>query len=288
MKHLPFYFREALANFVRGGMLTATAVLSVCISMLVVGIILILYINLLAVYNELTSDITIEAYLDDDVISDGRVDEIGEHLKSIDGIIGLEYISKERAAEDFVGFFPAEKRAMEEVGDNPLPASFRVKVERRFEDPALIEGLADEILMVEGIEDVDYGREWLVALAQVVKIVRLIGLIIAAVLGIASILVVVTTVGMGVYARRDQISIMKLVGATDAFVRIPFLFEGAAIGLTGAGLALAVLYGGYYALFSTDIGIKFLPWEYILGYAVSGILLGIIGSYIAVMRFLKV
>ena len=112
MKHLPFYFREALANFGRGGMLTAAAVLSVCISMLVVGIIIILYINLLGVYNELTSEITVEAYLDDEVISGGRVDEVGDHLKSTEGIIGIEYITKEKAAEDFVGFFPAEKLAM--------------------------------------------------------------------------------------------------------------------------------------------------------------------------------
>jgi cell division transport system permease protein len=288
MKHLPFYFREALANFTRGGMLTAAAVLSVSISMLVVGIILILYVNLVSIYDELTSEITVEAYLEDEATSDGRIDQIGKHLDSIIGVLGTEYISKEKAAEDFVGFFPAEKRAMEEVGDNPLPASYRMRVEKRFEDPALMEGLAAEISAVDGIEDVDYGREWLEGLAQVVSMVRLVGLIIAGVLGFASILVVVTTVGMGVYTRRDQISIMKLVGATDAFVRVPFLFEGAAIGLVGAVLALAALYGGYYALFSSDIAVTFLRWEYIAVYLASGVLLGIIGSYIAVMRFLKV
>ncbi len=288
MKHLPFYLREALANFIRGGMLTAAGVLSVAISMLVVGIILIVYVNLLDVYNGLTSEITVEAYLEDEAVDGNRVEEIDEHLSNVNGVLETEYISKEKAAEDFIGFFPAEKRAMEEAGDNPLPASFRIKVEKRFEDPALMENLAGEIVAIDGVEDVDYGREWLEGLARVVEIVRLIGLIIAGVLSIASVLVVVTTVGMGVYARRDQISIMKLVGATDSFVRIPFVFEGATIGLVGGCLALGILYGGYYALFSSDIGVIFLPWQYITAFLISGVLLGIIGSYIAVMRFLKV
>ncbi|MCP4230726.1 MAG: ABC transporter permease [bacterium] len=288
MKNLPYYFREALANFLRGGLLTAAAVLSVTISMLVVGTILVLYVNLQEIYNELTAEITLEAYIEDDAVKDGLVDGIGEHLGNLDGVIGLEYISKEDAAEDFAGFFPAERRAMEEVGENPLPASYRLKLERKFEDPAMIEALAEKVIAVDGIEEVDYGREWLTALSKVVKMVRLIGIIIASVLGVASVLVVVSTIGLGVYARREQISIMKLVGATDAFVRIPFLFEGIAIGLVGSGIAVGLLYGGYFGLSISDMDIEFLPWQYIAGYVTSGAILGVIGSYIAVIRYLKV
>jgi len=288
VKNLRFFVREALVGFARGGIMTAAAVLSIAISMLVIGIFALAYVNLKAVYEDLQAQVVIDAYLSDEVVAGDAVSDIEGHIISLEGVAGVEYVSKEDALEEFVGIFPAEKELLDYAGGEPLPASFRVTVDETHREPGSLAALAEDIGAVDGVEDVVWGREWVKNLAGTVRLVRTAGVIIGAILAVAAVLVVISTVGLAVYARREQIGVMKIVGATDAFVNAPFIFEGALLGLVGGGLALGALYGAYAALAGEGAGVAFLPWEYALAFLGVAVILGTVGAFISVKRFLRV
>jgi cell division transport system permease protein len=288
VKNLPFFIREAFAGFARGGIMTVAAVLSVAISMLIIGIFALVYFNLEGIYEDLRSQVVIDAYLTDEAVAGDAVGEIESHLTKLDGVAGVKYISKEAALEEFVGIFPSEKELLDYAGGEPLPASFRVTVDEDHQEPGSLAALADEIAAVDGVEDVSWGREWVQNLASTVRLVRTAGIVIGGILAIAAVLVVMSTVGLAVYARREHIGIMKVVGATDAFVNAPFIFEGALLGFVGGGLALGALWGAQAALAGEGAEISFLPGEYVLAFLGVAVVLGVVGAYISVKRFLRV
>ena len=288
MKNVRFFIREAFGGFARGGIMTAAAVLSIAISMLVIGIFALAYVNLKAVYEDLQAQVVIDAYLSDEAVAADMVSDVEGHLTKFEGVAGVDYISKEEALEEFVGIFPAERELLDYAGGEPLPASFRITVDEAYRDPGSLAALAEKISAVDGVEDVVWGREWVKNLAGTVRLVRTAGIVIGVILAVAAVLVVMSTVGLAVYARREQIGVMKIVGATDAFVNAPFIFEGALLGLVGGGLALGVLYGAHAALAGEGAGVSFLPWEYILAFLGVGVALGVVGAYISVKRFLRV
>ncbi len=204
------------------------------------------------------------------------------------GVARADYVSREKAAEEFVGLFPEDRGLLDAVGENPLPASYRVYLSGEAGTPERTERLAKDISAIDGVDDAVYGQEWLSDLERAARVVGMVGAAVAVLLGAAAVLVVVSTVGLTVYARRETIGIMKVVGATDAFVRAPFVVEGLVIGFMGGLIALGCLYGGVAFLRANDVAISFLPTTHVaagLGLSALG---GALGSSVAVRRFLKV
>lgn len=213
---------------------------------------------------------------------------MGEHLRKLRGVARADYVSREKATEEFVGLFPEDRELLNAAGENPLPASYRVYLSGEAGTPEKIEKLVKDIAAVEGVDDAVYGQEWLSDLERAARVVGMVGAAVAVLLGAAAVLVVVSTVGLAVYARRETIGIMKVVGATDAFVRAPFVVEGFVIGLIGGFIALGALYGGVAFLRANGVAVYFLPTTYVaagLGLSALG---GALGSSVAVRRFLKV
>jgi cell division transport system permease protein len=206
-------------------------------------------------------------------------------LHELPDILGLFRLHE---VEEFVGLFPEDRELLDTLSENPLPASYRVYLSAETETPGNVEKLVREINSVEGVEDAVYGREWLANLEKAARSVGTVGAAVGGVLGAAAILVVISTIGLAVYARRQTIAIMKIVGATDAFVRAPFVVEGFIIGLVGGVLALGALYGGVAFLTTYGVTVRFIPITYVgAGLALSA-LAGAAGSSIAVHRFLRV
>ncbi len=213
---------------------------------------------------------------------------MGEHLRELRGVARADYVSREKAAEEFVGLFPEDRELLNAVGENPLPASYRVYLSAEAATREEIEKLVKDVAAVDGVDDAAYGQEWLSGLERTARVVGMVGVAVAVLLGAAAVLVVVSTVGLAVYARRETIEIMKVVGATDAFVRVPFVVEGFVIGLMGGLIALGALYGGVAFLGAKGVAVYFLPATYVaagLGLSALG---GALGSSVAVRRFLKV
>lgn len=287
MKHFGFFVREGFKNIGRGGILTAAAVLAITFAALIAGIFATAYYNLRTIYEEVKSELYVDVYLKYEV-SERRAAAVGEHLRKLPGVVRADYVSREKAAEEFVGLFPEDSELLTALGENPLPASYRVYLAADANAPEKVEKLVKEMAAVDGVDDAVYAQEWLSNLERAARVVGMAGAAVGVVLGAAAVLVVVSTIGLAVYARREAIAIMKVVGATDGFVRAPFVVEGFIIGVLGGLIALGALYGGVEFLRTYDVMVHFLPKTYVGAGLALGALGGAFGSGVAVRRFLKV
>jgi len=287
LKHFGFFVREGFKNIGRGGILTAAAVLAITFAALIAGIFATAYYNLRTIYEEVKSELYVDVYLKYEV-SERRAAAVGEHLRKLPGVVRADYVSREKAAEEFVGLFPEDSELLTALGENPLPASYRVYLAADANAPEKVEKLVKEMAAVDGVDDAVYAQEWLSNLERAARVVGMAGAAVGVVLGAAAVLVVVSTIGLAVYARREAIAIMKVVGATDGFVRAPFVVEGFIIGVLGGLIALGALYGGVEFLRTYDVMVHFLPKTYVGAGLALGALGGAFGSGVAVRRFLKV
>jgi cell division transport system permease protein len=155
-------------------------------------------------------------------------------------------------------------------------------------DAAGASAVAERIGPLDGVDEVVYGRTWVDRLDRLILALSAVSILIGLVVSLASVFVISNTVKLTVWARRDAVRIMKLVGATDRFVKLPFLIEGTVQGLAGAVLALLILFGLYGYVSPALGGIEFLPRSVAVSVVVLGALLGGIGSQLSLKRFLEV
>ena len=183
------------------------------------------------------------------------------------------------------------------LGENPIPASLQLGIHEAHQTPEALRQLASFLSRLEGVEDVLYGQEWVDRLTAAVRMLRLLGLTVGLALGLASLLIVSNTIRLAVYARAEEIEIMRLVGATKMHIRAPFLLEGMIQGGLGAGLAISLLFGAYRAtlyqlqltpgqIFGMGVG-SFLDPRWAAAMLLAGAGVGAFGSLISVGRFLR-
>ena len=212
-----------------------------------------------------------------------------QKLRSIEGISSTEFITKERAAEIFKQEFG--ENVMEVLGTNPLPAGGVILVARGYRTARRIHRIADAIEALPGVTDVAYRGELVRILERYLQIAVYGGLVIGVVVLLGAIFLVSNTIKLSIYAKRDTIDILYLLGATRKFIRFPFLVEGTLQGVLGSALAMGVVIGlldvvnyilEQFVLYRV-IQPSYLPG----GLAIMGIALGIIGSSRSIRRFLN-
>jgi cell division transport system permease protein len=206
-------------------------------------------------------------------------------------IASREYISKSDALVRFRQTFGELAGAADAAGDNPLPASVEARVRPGPGSTAAVDELGNKLREMGGVSDVRYDRQWLNRVLSAIRIVRGVGWILGAVLTIAAALTVANVVRLALYARRDELEIMQLVGAPQAYIRGPFVMEGVLQGGLGALLALSALAITFFALkgrYLTPLAstlnmtsIHFLPVELSLGLVLGGMLVGCVGGLVA-------
>lgn len=286
MKHLGFFLREACGNIRHGGILTAASLVAMSLASVVTAFVGITYYNLRAIYKEAKAEVYLDVYLKDDVPEE-RAAALGNHIRRLPGVRSLRFISSKEALEEFVGLFPEDKELLAAAGPNPLPASYRVYLTEEANGAAAVNELAKKVAAMDGVEDVVYGSEWLGELERWAQTVAVAGGVVAAILGVAAVSVVMSTVAVTVYARRDVINIMKIIGATDGFVAMPFLVQGFLIGTASGVLALAGSYGVCAALTGWGLDIRTPPPPCAFAAVAGAALLGVVGSAVAVRRVLR-
>ncbi|HHW42722.1 FtsX-like permease family protein [Desulfofundulus thermobenzoicus] len=290
---LVYYFREAFLSLVRNSWLSLAAVGTVTVSLLILGSSLLLVVNTDRLADHLESSLEISAFLQKDLKPD-QVRELNKRINSLPGVAGVEFISKEQALEEMRRDFGPRQSILEGLDkDNPFPDAFRVKT--RAADQVV--GVAREIAALPGVDDVRYGQGVVEKLVAVTRWVRLAGMAAMIMVGAAAVFLISTTIRMSVFARRREIGIMKYLGATNWFVRFPFLLEGMVLGLVGALLAAVLVRTGYFAVVHRLAEtLPFIPLVTdsqvllsLLGGLVGlGLLIGALGSAISIHRFLSV
>lgn len=295
--NITHFIEEALNNIRRNAFVTVITVGTIALSFLILGVFLIIFSNLKDITSSWQEQIQIVAYLKEG-LSSADITSLEEKIRAEREVSSAHFISKDKALSEFKKDLASQTGLLDGLGENPLPAYFEVKIKKAYQDSGAVSSLAERFKKIKGIEDVQYGQEWVENLSSFLDLMVIAGLVVGGLVSLAVILIVSNTVKLTVYARAEDIEIMKLIGATDWFVKIPFLIEGVVIGLVGAFLSIALLFGIYQLLMqrlSLNAGIllgkfsiAFLSWPDIAILLFAGMLLGLFGSFVSVGRFLKV
>jgi cell division transport system permease protein len=288
---IKYFFSETITNLRRNLLMTVAAISTVAISLLLLGGVQILGMTVNKMTDDWEAKVEVSAFFLKDA-TPNEVDALGEELANMPEVQDLTFVSQEEAYEEFKRDWP------DLVGPLPtdaLPASYRVKLY----DADKAEEVAARIVGAPGIDDVDYGGDVIKKLLQVNSLLRTITLVMSVILMIAAAALIANTIRLAIYARRDEIGIMKLVGATNWFIRIPFMLEGLFAALVGAVVSIGIVLGANWLLFSR-VG-KALPFlenvfTFTGGELLSvtvilvgvGALVGLAGSGMALRRFLEV
>lgn len=292
MKRLGYLIHEALTNIRVNQTTTVIAVVTTAFTLSCFGVFLLMYLNLQGLVNSLQEDIKVIVYLQDSLPATG-VGELQHRLKGEPEVAGLVFVSKEQALADFRAQFPSEHLLLQGLGENPLPASFVVTLAPRYRSSDSVKRWTDRLKAVPGVAQVQYSRDWIDNLGTVVGYLRVASVAVGSLLAAASVTIIANTIRLTVYARRQEIEIMRLIGATGAFIKVPYLLEGAALGAVGALLALGLLRAGFEffklrlgapdPFLGLTAGVGFFPLQVSLWLLCAGLLLGSIGSFVSLM-----
>ena len=288
-----FFLREAFKNLRLNLLMSVTAMTTTAICVLILGIGMLVNAHVESIIRQAGQDVTITAYFPDDA-SEEKIEGVRRSVEGYPEVGEITYVSKEAALGRFSEMMADQPDVVEGISSDILPAPLEIQLNDSRDSNAV----ADKLL-AEGFagEDLRYPQQTIDRLNQVTSYVIWALRGATALFFVASVLLIFNTIRLSIFARRKEIEIMKLVGATDDFVRTPFVFEGLAQGLIGAGFA-ALLVVWANALF-VDWAHEVLPFIPISSSAVNtlavllvlisvGVIIGIVGSYLSVRRFLKV
>jgi cell division transport system permease protein len=297
------HLREGGKNVVRNGWMSIASISSIVVSLFILGVFMLLALNVNKLADQLDSQVQIRVYLKLDM-ERAKIEEVSRAIRRIPELKSVTFVSKAEGLERLrASMDEDDRRALDGYTDetNPLPDAFEIEVY----DPQTIAEAARKIEAInvtdpdKPINSVKYGADTVEKLFKITNAVRIIGMIIVAGLAVMAMFLISTTIKLTIVARRREIAIMKMVGATNSFIRIPFFIEGVLIGFLGSVISLAVLLLGYAQLIKTtkeDIGIYMIElatvhevaWLVAGTILILGTLLGIWGSTISVRKYLKV
>lgn len=294
--------KEGLRNFVRNGWLSVASISILVFSLYVASVLFMTTMAANQIIENIQNKVNITVYFKTDV-SEERIQEIQGQVENFEEINSVEYISKEKALEEFKrnnADEPAIMQSLEEIGGNPLLSSLIINAEDANDYDYIARFIEEESDFKNEISRVNYGRnkEVISKLNNIINQVEKFGLIVVGIFFAISILITFNTVRITIYARKDEIEVMRLVGASNIFIRMPFVFEGIIYGLIAAIISTGLIYGtleglNFYVSGSAFIeGLKnyfFSSFWILLGFqAILGVLLGVISSFIAIRRYLKI
>lgn len=293
MSGLWYSLRQAFQSVTRSGLLGLASVATVAVSLLVLAVILLFALNLEFMASTVESQVEVKVYLKTE-LNPAEARAVAEKVRAVSGVQSATFVSREEALRRMREAFAEQKDILDGLEEiNPLRDSIEIKVT----DPNETRVVADRLQAVDGVSEVDYGRDTVEKLLSFTRAVRIAGLGLVVLLVLATIATISNTIRLAVFARQREISIMKLVGATDWFIRRPFLFEGILLGGLGAALSMLVTAYGYrWLVESTHENLPFLPIiapdqilrDLTLGLLLLGCGLGAAGSLISIRRFLRV
>jgi len=290
MRAWRYAFEEAFASLWRGRQAGLLSTLTIALALFVLGGFLAVTANLERLGAEWSNAAELSVYLKDDITVEQRR-SLEAVLAPSSLIAAHEYVSKPDALARFKQTFGDLAAAVDGVGGNPLPASLEVRLRPGPGVSSGVDDLAARMRQMPGVADVRYDRQWLTRVLSAINVIRGVGFVLGAVLTIAAALTVANVVRLALYARRDELDIMNLVGAPQAYVRGPFVMEGVLQGGIGALVALLALAAAFLALRARYLvplasalnvsSIHFLPMELCLLLVVGGMAVGCLGGLVA-------
>ena len=288
-----YFIKETYKSIRRNGFMSFASISTVAVSLLVVGMFLIIFLNTNNLAQYLENQVQISVYMQDSA-TDKELASVKDKLTKMPGVVKVTQVNKQQALERFKKRLGDQEQLLNSLGkENPFPNSFEVQVD----NPDRIKVLTPQIGQLPKVETAKFGQEVVEHLFQLTKILRLGGIVLVVFLAMATLFIISNTIRLTVFARRKEVIIMKYVGATDWFIRWPFLLEGMTLGFFGAVVAFVLINSIYASLLdrihATLAFLPLLPTSPLLLYVdlfllAAGTGIGALGSYISLRKFLRV
>lgn len=288
-----YFLREVLISIRRNNWMSFASISTVAVSLFIFGMFLIIVMNMNRMANMLESEVQISVYLEDSM-KGSDIDDLEHDIQRMQGIDKVRFVPREEAIERLRDRLGDQRYLLDALDDdNPLPNAFEVTVLR----PDMVQTAAESIERMNGVESAKYGQDVVQHLFDITRLIRIFGLVLMLLLAGATLFIISNTIRLTVFARRKEIAIMKYVGATDWFIRWPFLLEGIVLGGIGgifASIALRSIYGVVTAkVYSTLAFLPLIPEYPFVNFMtavlmISGMCIGALGSTISLKRFLEV
>lgn len=286
---ISYSFKSAFQSLCREKWINILSIFTVASSLLIITLIAFFLYNVEVVANHLPERFSIVAYLKDN-ISKEETQNIIDTLKKRGDVVSVKYISKEDALKDLKQTLKDTSYILEGLDENPLSSSIEIKLQRDLVSSSSVRKISEEIKKISGIDDVYYGEKIAEAIHMLKKSLQNMSIIIFLTISTGVIFVTYSTVKILFYRKREEIEIIKLLGATKGFIRMPFIVEGGAIGFLGGVLGTIGALLFYFAItYRLSVVIPLLktlvfPVTILILLPVTGIVLGIAGSVIALGR----
>jgi cell division transport system permease protein len=282
---MSYALREALNAFRRSPLLTMLSMVAIAFSLFIVGLFALTAYNISQAVREVENKVEVVAYLRDDAGA-LQLQMAQDEIRRLPEVQELRYVTKTEALAGAMEEMKEFRDVFTDLESNPLPASLEVRLRPGMSSPERVTRVAKRLQAYHFVEDVDYGDGWV---EKIYTIRRLFGAASAAIGGafaLVAAIIIATAIRISVFARREEISIMRLVGATDGFVQSPFLLEGVFTGFAGGLAAAGLTWAAFGILNRYLFALSWLPGQWIAGFVVAGTVFGFLSSMVAVRRHL--
>jgi cell division transport system permease protein len=289
------FLRRAIEDFRNNRLLNIITLLTISLSILIVSAFIFFFINTSEIMNFWKKGLRVMAYLKPDVPR-SELSNIKQQIQTMTGVESLKFISKEEALAQLKAQMHRQASLFENLDQNPLPDGFEIRINTASRSWEKIESLAAQIESLHAVEEVEYGQKWLGRFAQLFDLFTFSGYAMCIIFVMAAVFIMANTIRLVIYSRRDEIEIMRLVGAAERFIKIPFYIQGMLQGALGAGIGLLILFVVFWFMvsniergfFSGLFNIQFLSARISGAIILTSVLVGWLGSYISLKQYLKV
>ncbi len=288
------YTRRAIKDILENRFLNAVTIITIALSVLIVSSFGLFFLNGQDMFNAWKKGVRIMVYLKAETSEAQRLDT-RYRLQSIAGIQRIRFISKDEALTLMKTRMRRQGSLLDNLRENPLPDAFEVSLVTESNSPEKIEFLAKRIEGLPSVAEVEYGQQWVERFANLFNLFKLAGYGMGLLFFMATVFITANTIRLVLYSRREEIHIMRLVGATDNFIKIPFYLQGLIQGFTGGLIGLGTLYAAYIAIgahfeqnVSADVvAIRFFSIGICAVIVACGMMTGLLGCYFSLRQFTK-
>lgn len=288
------FFKRAIQDIRTNRFLNAVTIITIFLSILIVSALILFFLNTNDHMNSWKKGIRIIAYLKPDIVEANFVD-IKNKIQGFYGVAEAEFISKEEAMKRLREQMKRQSSLVDGLKENPLPDAFEIRLTGRFPNSERIENLAVQIESLPEIDDVEYGRRWIGRFVKFFDLFRLTGYAMSGIFFMAAVFIVANTIRLVIYSRREEIEIMRLVGATDRFIKPPFYIEAIIQGALGGIIGLAALFAVFIyistnveqGLSSHLLHVRFFSLRQSGTIILCSMFVGWLGCFISLRQFLK-
>src|SRR5438445_2404016 len=291
LRALVYFFEEAVTSLWRSRLINALSVGTIAVSLFVLGAFLTVASNLSQVITRWTQKVQVTFYLSDRL--EPRIRQsLQDRLKDDPAVESVSSVGRDEALERFRRLFRDLQTLPDDLGENPFPASLEVTLRSDHQSPDEVRRLARAFDKAPGVEEVQYDLLWIQRLSTAVRLVRGVGAFLGGILVLAGVFTISNVIRLTVYARQDELDIMRLVGATRAYVTGPFVVEGMIQGALGGAISVAMLWVAFHVLARDAVSasdllghtVVFLSPALCLIAVLGGMLVGVVGSLVSLGR----